>query len=320
MEEHLYNYFSGTMTESEKDILFRRMEENAALKDEFAALQNAMAFSGLVEREEDDRIAAIKLKELKRTALRRKNFRLSWKIMKYAAVVLLLIGTWFLSQEHTLDTYREEYTWVEAPKGQRVYITLADGTGVWLNPCTKLKVPNVFDKQQRVVELEGEGFFKVTKNSDAPFIVKTSKYNIRVLGTEFNVFAYPESDAFETELVKGSVYVYDDNHSKQGIYLKPDEKVMLVQGHLRKISSRYKQQQLQSEGIYTFGDKPFGELVNRLELWYDVKFIVKNPEVLKQVYTGKFRQSDDINSILQAIKDVGKFHYRILSAKEIEIF
>lgn len=320
MEEHQYNYFSGTMTDSEKDILFRRMKEDAALKDEFVALQNAMALSGLIEREEDGRVTAIKLNELKRIAMHRKNLRISWKVMKYAAVILLLIGTWLFSHEHTLNTYREEYTWVEAPKGQRVYVTLADGTGVWLNPCTKLKVPNLFDKQQRVVELEGEGFFKVTKNADAPFIVKTSKYNVRVLGTEFNVFAYPGSADFETELVKGSVYVYDNNDTHQGIYLKPNEKVMVVQGSLRKMSSRYNQQQLQSEGVYTFGDKPFGELIKRLELWYDVKFMIKNPEILKQVYSGKFRQSDDINSILQAIKDVGKFRYRILSDKEVEIY
>lgn len=320
MEEHLYNYFSGKITESEKKALFREISEDTTLKDEFAALQNAMALSGLIEKEEDARIVSLKLKELKSTAKRRKNFRISWKVMKYASVVLLLIGTWLLSQEHTLDVYRDAYTWVEAPKGQRVYITLADGTGVWLNPCTKLKVPNVFDGQQRVVELEGEGFFKVAKNPDAPFIVKTSKYDVRVLGTEFNVFAYPESEEFETELVKGSVYIYSKDNSQQGIYLKPDEKVVLVNGCLSKISSQYKQQQLQNEGIYTFGDKPFGELIKRMELWYGVKFVIKNQEILKQVYSGKFRQSDDINSILQAVKDVGKFNYRILSDKEIEIF
>lgn len=320
MEEHLYKYFSCTMTDSEKELLFQELETNPALRDEFADLQNAMAFSALVEKEGDDRLAARSLNELKRTSSRRRNLRISWKVMKYAAVVLLLVGTWFLSQEHTLDAYREEYTWVEAPKGQRVFITLADGTGVWLNPCTRLKVPNVFDKNRRVVELEGEGFFKVTKNPDAPFIVKTSQYNVRVLGTEFNVFAYPGSENFETELVEGAVYVYDKVNSRQGIHLKPNEKVLVVDGHLKKEPSYYKQQQLQSDGIFMFGDKSFGELLKRLEFWYSVKFTVRRPEILKQVYTGKFRQSDDISSVLQAIKDVGKFDYRILSENEIEIF
>lgn len=320
MEEHLYKYFSGTMTDSEKELLFQELEADPALKDEFADIQNAVAISGLAEKERDGRFAAIKLKELKRTISRRHQLRISWQIMKYAAVVLLVIGSWFFSQEHTLDAFRQEYTWVEAPKGQRVFVTLADGTSVWLNPCTRLKVPNVFDKEQRVVELEGEGFFKVAKNADVPFIVQTQQYNIRVLGTEFNVFAYPRSGDFETELVKGSVYVYKKTCSQQGIYLKPNEKVLVVDGHLRKTSSLYKQQRLQSDGIFMFGDKPFGELLKRLELWYGVTFQVKNLNILKEVYIGKFRQSDDIVSILQAIKEAGKFNFRMLSDKKIEIY
>lgn len=319
MKAYLYNYFSGAMTEGEKEDLFRRMESDASMKDEFAALQNAMALSGLMEKKGDEQLATARLRQLKQTALRRRNLRLSWVVMKYAAVVFLLLGTWFLSQKHTLDTYRDEYTWVEAPKGQRVYVTLADGTAVWLNPCTRLKVPNIFDGKQRVVELEGEGFFKVKKNPDAPFTVRTSKYNVRVLGTEFNVFAYPGSDAFETELVKGSVYVYD-KANKQGMYLQPDEKVFAADGRLRKVASNYKQHLLQREGIFTFGDRPFGELLKRLELWYGVRFTVKRPEILNEIYSGKFRQSDDIGNILQAIKDVGKFDFRMVSEKEIEIF
>lgn len=240
--------------------------------------------------------------------------------MKYAAIVIILIGTWFLSQERTLDNFRKEYTWIEAPKGQRVFITLADGTSVWLNPSTRLKVPNVFDKNQRNVELEGEGFFKVTKNSDAPFTVKTRQYNVKVLGTEFNVFAYPDSHEFETELVRGSVYVYDKRQAQNGIYMKPNEKVRSVNGSLQKTSSYYNQQQLQEQGLYNMGDRPFGEILKRLELWYGVHFTVKRPDILKEVYSGKFRQSDNVIHILQAIQGVGKFHFRTISDKEIEIY
>ena len=312
MEEYLHKYFLGIMTDPEKERFFEELEKDAALKEEFAALQNSIALSGLMEEEGDERMASVKLKELKRMAAKRRTLRLSWKMVKYAAMILLVIGTWLLSKEYNLDIYSREYTWVQAPKGQRVYVTLADGTTVWLNPCTRLKVPNVFDARQRIVELEGEGFFKVMKNAEAPFIVKTDKYDIRVLGTEFNVFAYPDRDDFETELVTGSVYICDREENGQGIYLKPDEKAIVLNGRLHKLSSEYKQRQLQTSGIYTFGDQPFGELLKRLELWYEGKFIVKNPEILKQVYSGKFRQNDSIESILQAIKDVGKFQYRYL--------
>lgn len=320
MNEHLYNYFSGNISDADKEILFSRMEEDETLRQEFAALQNAAAASELLQKPGDDQMALAGLTSLKKTALRRKTLSIGRQVMKYAAVVVLIVGAWLLSQERTLDNFRNEYTWVEAPKGQRVFVTLADGTSVWLNPSTRLKVPNVFDKNQRSVELEGEGFFKVAKNADAPFTVRTRQYNVKVLGTEFNVFAYPDSDEFETELVRGSVYVYDKNLAQNGIYMKPNEKVWSVDGRLQKSSSYYNQQQLQEQGLYNMGDRPFGDVLKRLELWYGVHFTVKRPIILKEVYSGKFRQSDNVIHILQAIQDVGKFHYRIISDKEIEIY
>lgn len=320
MKEYLYNYFSGNISDADKEILFSRMEEDEVLRQEFAALQNAAAVSELIEKQGDDRLALAGLQNLKKTALKRKTRRISYRVMKYAAIVVFLVGTWFLSQEHALDSFRKEYTWIEAPRGQRVFITLADGTSVWLNPSTRLKVPNIFDKNQRNVELEGEGFFKVAKNSDAPFTVKTRQYNVKVLGTEFNVFAYPDSNEFETELVSGSVYVYDKKLAKNGIYMKPNEKVRSVNGRLQKTSSYYNQQQLQEQGLYNMSDRPFGEVLKRLELWYGVHFTVQRPDILKEVYSGKFRQSDSVIQILQAIQDVGKFHFRTISDKEIEIY
>ena len=320
MKEYLYNYFLGNISDADKEILFSRMEEDEVLRQEFAALQNAAAVSELIEKQGDDRLALAGLQNLKKTALKRKTRRISYRVMKYAAIVVFLVGTWFLSQEHALDSFRMEYTWIEAPRGQRVFITLADGTSVWLNPSTRLKVPNIFDKNQRNVELEGEGFFKVAKNSDAPFTVKTRQYNVKVLGTEFNVFAYPDSNEFETELVSGSVYVYDKKLAKNGIYMKPNEKVRSVNGRLQKTSSYYNQQQLQEQGLYNMSDRPFGEVLKRLELWYGVHFTVQRPDILKEVYSGKFRQSDSVIQILQAIQDVGKFHFRTISDKEIEIY
>ena len=141
-----------------------------------------------------------------------------------------------------------------------------------------------------------------------------------MLGTEFNVFAYPDSNEFETELVSGSVYVYDKKLAKNGIYMKPNEKVRAVNGRLQKTSSYYNQQQLQEQGLYNMSDRPFGEVLKRLELWYGVHFTVQRPDILKEVYSGKFRQSDNVIQILQAIQDVGKFHFRTISDKEIEIY
>ena len=144
--------------------------------------------------------------------------------LRYAAVAAIaIIGTWFAFTQYSglEDTTG---TLIDVPKGQRVYITLADGTEAWLSPRTKVRVPNQFNKKNRVVELDGEGYFSVAKDAKHPFIVQTKKYDVKVLGTKFNVFAYSESPRFETDLVEGSVQVYDREDQENNVILSPNEK------------------------------------------------------------------------------------------------
>ena len=121
--------------------------------------------------------------------------------LRYAAVAAIaIISTWFAFTQYSglEDTTG---TLIDVPKGQRVYITLADGTEAWLSPRTKVRVPNQFNKKNRVVELD-----------------------VKVLGTKFNVFAYSESPRFETDLVEGSVQVYDREDQENNVILSPNEK------------------------------------------------------------------------------------------------
>lgn len=86
-------------------------------------------------------------------------------------------------------------------------MTLADGTKVWLNSRSSLKFPTNFQGKSRNVILDGEGFFTVAKNKEVPFIVKTKKYDVKVLGTEFNILAYSTDSIWETSLLEGSVEI-----------------------------------------------------------------------------------------------------------------
>ena len=92
----------------------------------------------------------------------------------------------------TLGSGTLAYNTLNVPKGAEFNLVLADGTQVWLNAESKLKYPVVFGSEERVVELEGEGFFKVSKDASRPFRVKTKSQVVEVLGTEFNVDAYPD--------------------------------------------------------------------------------------------------------------------------------
>ena len=91
--------------------------------------------------------------------------------------------------------------------GSRAQFSLSDGTTVTLNAGSRLKYDNRFGINDRVVQLEGEGYFKVAKDSKRPFTVKTSHLNVRALGTAFNVKAYSDDKTIETTLVEGSVKI-----------------------------------------------------------------------------------------------------------------
>ena len=320
MKEQLDKYFAGTLTDTEKLNLFREMEHDARLKDEMANMQNIMALSGLMDREGDQKLVAGKIKELERRANRRRVLHISRLTLKYAAVFALLFSTWFLSEKYTLEKHRDEAIWIEAPQGQRVYLTLADGTEAWLSSRTKIKVPNQFNNKERVVELDGEGFFAVKKDVKRPFIVKTKQYNVQVLGTQFNVFAYSESNRFETNLVEGRVQVINNDRPQESIILKPNEMASLSNGNLIKSIASFDNEEYLKSGIFYFSNKKFSEILDYLTSWYNVKFTIKESARIDQYISGKFRQSDEIERILKALQGVHHFQYKIVNNEEIDIF
>ncbi len=98
---------------------------------------------------------------------------------------------------------------MSTPKGGQYKLTLADGTKVWLNAASSITYPTTFTKNTRKVTVTGEVYFEVAGNSSKPFIVKTYKDEIQVLGTQFNVNAYVDESTIKTSLIEGSVKVND---------------------------------------------------------------------------------------------------------------
>lgn len=320
MDEQLNKYFANTLSDAEKAELFQQLEKDEARKDEFAGLQNTLAISGMADRKGDESWTINKLEEVMKQAEKKKIRRIVLATLKYAAIVAFVTGFWFTSGEFTSHRNTDDYICIEAPVGQRVHITLADGTEAWLSSRTRLKVPNQFNSKNRTVELDGEGFFSVSKNTKKPFIVKTDQYNIQVTGTQFNVFAYSKVSLFETDLIEGSVFIYKEEQEDKRFYLEPDEKAFTENGTLHRSTSSFTHSQQIKNGIYSFENKSLKEIISRLELWYDVHIQIANKQVSEYVFSGKFRQSDDIESILNAIKETGKFNYRIANDRKIQLF
>jgi ferric-dicitrate binding protein FerR (iron transport regulator) len=207
---------------------------------------------------------------------------------------------------------------VENPKGKKSMVYLEDGTKVWLNSDSKLSYSKSYTgKDSRTVELEGEAFFDVAENPEKPFIVKTSDLQIIVLGTAFNVKAFPSEKQIETTLVRGRVKLEVNNDQRtilnpneQAIYLRDSDKISVSPVQAEKIISW-------KEGELLFEDLAFSEIELALERWYGVEIILKNEAGAKCRFSSRF-QNEPITKVLDLLKATSNIEY-VINGKTITI-
>lgn len=322
MNDELEKYFAGTLSATEKTEFLNKLRDNPEAKKEFARMKAVWAVSGLMAQEGDPQKTVRGIAEFDKRLKRRSVHRFRIGFFKYAAMIVLLISTtWFIANWYTQKEQKKQYTEINVPKGQRVNMTLPDGTSVWLSPQSKIKIPNEFNRKNRMVELNGEGYFEVTKNAKKPFIVKTQLFNIQVLGTRFNVFAYAGKESkFETCFVEGRVLVYNKNNKNEKVYLNPHEKVSLVNNRMVVSTSNFDNEEYLKSGIFSFRSKPFGEILSYLTLWYNVQFNFTGDVKLDERISGKIRQSEDVDNILIALQGVYPFKFKKTDDEHYEIY
>lgn len=242
------------------------------------------------------------------TAQSKKHSFTTWKTVSIAASIALLFAlSWIVTQTEKETAGLQA---VVVPAGQRVELQLEDGTRVWLNSNSSFTYPTSFGKRNREVVLDGEGYFEVASNEKKPFIVKTHKYDIKVLGTAFNVYAYQkENGAFETSLIRGSVEVSSPTASDHPVILQPNEMVCEVNGALRKTTIDHTDRFRWKDGLICVDDIPFEALMEKFSVYYDIHIKIENESVLDYRPTAKFRQSDGIEYALRVLQRDCRFNY-----------
>lgn len=321
MKKEFDKYFLGTLSDEEKVAFFDRIESDKDCKSEFIHMQHTVSVSQLYNKKGDRQYATEMMKELNRRIQLKRRHRMIWNIAKYAAVIaLLVINGWLVRDKIIVSEEEDLYTTIEVPKGQRVSMTLPDGTEVWLSPRTVLQIPDKFNKKNRSVKLDGEGYFSVVKNEKIPFIVEAKQHQVKVLGTRFNLFAYSESSRFETDLLSGKIELAAMNSPKKSILLNAGERAILQDNHFVKMKSFFDNEEYLKNGIFSFRNKPFEEILEYMALWYDVKFEIKDSVKKELLISGKFRQGDEVKNIMKALRGVHKFNYKEISEQKMEIY
>jgi transmembrane sensor len=228
---------------------------------------------------------------------------------------------------------------VNIQKGTRTKLTLPDGSLVWLNSDSKLVYSaESFAAGVREVNLTGEGYFDVVKNPQRPFIIHTSKINIKVLGTAFNVKAYPEDKQTETSLIHGKIEVTINDRPGEKIVMSPNQKLVvnnyevpITKSANEKVNSttssnsapkavfvdRLKYNTIDStleetqwvNNMLVFSDKPFTEVTAMMERWYNVKIEIEDTRLNEMNITGKFK-NETVTEALNALQFSFMFKYK----------
>ncbi len=318
MQDQIIKYFLGELDEDASIRLFDTIEKNESLKKEFVELQNLHALSQLTQQATDEVGARHGFRKfMQRVKMKRQRYVLR-NIYKYAAIAILLISsTFFFTRLFYEVGGVEEMNSLYVPAGQRAQLTLQDGTVVWLNAHSTLKYPAAFKGKQRRVEITGEGYFDVAADKKKPFIVSTQDVEMQVLGTEFNVFSYPVTGYVKTDLVDGSLRVYSVEDENLCVTLKPNEQVTVKEGKMYLAQSVNEDYYLWKDGIYAFDNERLLDILEKLQLYYDVTIVVEDPEIFNVCYTGKFRQRDGIDEILKVLQKIHPF--KIVKDKENNI-
>ena len=302
MIEQIEKYFLNELTPIQKDALFKQMANNPDLRDEFVQMQNSWALATSSGDKNDKENASQYLRKFKKRLRREKSAHIFISITKYAAILVIgiLIAKRIYQKPQPAETPIVARQTLTVPAGNRAHLILPDGTTVWLNAKSTLEYPSVFTGNTRELNLVGEAYFEVTTNLEQPFIVKSGNFRTQVTGTVFNVFAY--RGFYTVSLIEGQVKVYEAGTPKDAVTLNQNERVTLVDGGFVKTFLDNPDDFLWKEGIYWFDDMPFDVIIEKLQLYYDVKINITNKQLLKRKYTGKFRQRDGIESALKVIQ------------------
>ena len=203
-----------------------------------------------------------------------------------------------------------EYNELIIPKGRSYSLVLSDGTRVWLNAESSIHYPVSFSKGERRVKISGEAFFDVVLDANRVFIAETENYNIKVLGTKFNISSYQDEDIAATTLVSGSISIFTDNNSnkvepavvspgEQFRYNKSDETIEITKVDTELYTSWV-------NNNLRLNQMPLKDIFKILSRRYDIDVVFCDERAKHEKFSGLIPLNDNLNTILDQLSKVSK--------------
>lgn len=212
-----------------------------------------------------------------------------------------------LTYSNTSGTSTPSMNTLSTPTGGQYALTLSDGTKVWLNAASSLTYPAFFNGNERVVELNGEGYFEVAKNKEKPFIVQLPDGNrIKVLGTHFNALTYGDEAAQQITLVEGSVQVRSGADSQ---LLKPGQQALIKESIVLNRKADLQQALGWKEGEFFFRDADIPSIMRQVKRWYGVEVVLQTTS--SEHFNARVDRNAPLSKLLHYLELTKRIHFKI---------
>lgn len=230
--------------------------------------------------------------------------------LRYAAVILLLVSFSYFGWQHWKP---ESYMSIVVKEGEDVKrVELADGSVVWLNAGSSLKIPGTFGKDDREVSLQGEAFFDVTSKNEFPFVVSTEYLNVKVLGTAFNVKTNENRKSVETILARGKVVLLDKQEHAV-LDMSPGEMVTYDKNTNEYVTesvdvnarTAWRLSQL------VFENSTLREIMQQLAAKYNVNINIESSDLAKRKFRCVVNEDESLTDVLEQLKYLASIQFRV---------
>ena len=316
IEDIILKYLQNNLTKSEASRLAAWLEEDARHRQVFENIVGEWRLSTQDIQESKERVHRRIYQERPAKGMPQTASRTRKYLARAAAILLLLGASWAIwntwhPSEIDLVTKQPELIEKTTPGGQKATYELPDGTLVTLNAGSTLRYPSAFATDHREVSLIGEGFFKVMRDEQSPFRITSSGAEIQVLGTSFNVRAYPEDPFTQVAVKTGRVSVR--GHQNEGqVVLNPHE--MTVYSAEHQLSKVYFEEDagvfgwIQQELV--FRDEQAAIVLKRISRWYGVQFDLPPGHALDSIrtFTATYKQPT-LQEVLKSVSYTYNFTY-----------
>ena len=232
------------------------------------------------------------------------------------SVVKVKRGLLTYSRQRQSDAKAKDipYNTVTTPRGGRYQIVLADGSRVWLNSSSSIRFPTRFSGTGREVSVTGEVYFEIAPRRGIPFVVTAGKVSVAVLGTHFNVMAYPDEPAVKTTLLEGSVKVA---RGAKTLVLKPGQQADVnAEGAMKLVTDVNTDEIIAwKNNLFWFDGNDIREVMNALARWYDVDIDITGN--IPDRFTGSIPMDLPFSKVFGMLQQTGRINYRIVGDKKI---